>query len=78
MFKELDIVVLKRDIPEHKLKAGDVGAVVHVYANAKGYEVEFINVRGETVALLTLKDADLRPMADEEILHVRGLERVAA
>jgi hypothetical protein len=78
MFTELDIVVLKRDIPEYKLKAGDVGAVVHVYASEKSYEVEFANNRGETIALLTLEDADLRPMSDWEILHVRGLEQAAA
>lgn len=77
MFTELDIVVLKKDIQEQKLKAGDVGSVVHVYAHTKSYEVEFVNVRGETIALLTLEDADLRPMADWEILHVRGLERAA-
>ena len=77
MYTELDIVVLKKDILEQKLKAGDVGSVVHVYAHAKSYEVEFVNVRGETIALLTLEDADLRPMADWEILHVRGLERAA-
>jgi hypothetical protein len=39
--------------------------------------VEFVNVRGATIALLTLEDADIRPMADWEILHVRGLERAA-
>ena len=77
MVTESDIVVLKKDIPDHKLQAGDVGTVVHVYANTKSFEVEFVNIRGETVALLTLECDDLRPMADWEILHVRGLERAA-
>ena len=30
---ELELVVLKRDIPEHGLARGDVGTVVHVYAD---------------------------------------------
>jgi len=29
-FKELDTVVLDRDLPEHHLKKGDLGAVVQV------------------------------------------------
>ena len=30
-FKPLDTVVLVRDFPKHRLKAGDLGAVVEVY-----------------------------------------------
>lgn len=30
-FKELETVVLNRDLPEHRLRQGDLGAVVHVY-----------------------------------------------
>lgn len=77
MFAELDIVVLRQDVPDYKLKAGDVGAVVHVYGKTENYEVEFVNFRGETIALLTLKDSELRPMAEKEILHVRGLDQAA-
>jgi len=29
---EHDLIVLTRDIAEHRLRAGDVGTVVHVYA----------------------------------------------
>jgi hypothetical protein len=29
-FKELDTVVLTHDVPEHGLKEGDIGAIVHV------------------------------------------------
>jgi hypothetical protein len=29
--RELDSVVLERDLPEHGLRRGDLGAVVHVY-----------------------------------------------
>jgi hypothetical protein len=46
MFVELDIFVLKRDIQDYKLKAGDVGAVVLAYAATEYYEVDSVNVRG--------------------------------
>ena len=76
MIRELDSVVLVRDIPEHGLKAGDVGAVVHVYGEGEGYEVEFITGDGETVAVVTLGHGDIRPMRKGEILHVRMLATV--
>lgn len=44
--KEHDPVVLTHDIPEHGLKEGDVGAVVHPYAAGEGFEVEFVRASG--------------------------------
>ena len=73
MMKELESVVLKRDLPEEGLKAGDLGAVVHLYETADAYEVEFVRADGKTVALVTLTPADIRPMMGDEILHVRRL-----
>ncbi len=55
----LDTVVLKRDLPEHGLRAGDVGAVVELYA-PDALEVEFVRTSGETRALVTLSSADVR------------------
>ena len=66
----LDAVVLARDLAEHGLRAGDVGAVVEVYP-PDGVEVEFVQASGQTKALLTLKAADLRPVADNDLLSVR-------
>ncbi len=37
MIEELDRVILTRDLPEKKLKAGDVGTVVLVYKNGEGF-----------------------------------------
>ena len=78
MFKELDIVVLRHDIVDHGLKAGDIGTVVHCYKGAGALEVEFVTAQGSSVAVLTLSLADVRPFAGREILHVRGLEQAAA
>jgi hypothetical protein len=73
--KEHDIVVLLHDLPEHGLARGDIGAVVHRYHSGDALEVEFVAGAGETVAVLTLADAEVRLMKSDEILHVR--ERAA-
>ena len=73
MFEELDTVVLARDIEKYGLKRGDIGAVVHVYSNGKTVEVEFVTAKGKTVALVTLSSLDIRHMANDDILHVRGV-----
>ena len=76
MYKSLDTVVLTRDIPEHRLRVGDLGAVVEVYP-PDGLEVEFVTAAGHTTALVTLKVADVRPIADTDLVAVRPLERSA-
>jgi len=72
MVKELETVVLARDLKEYHLKHGDVGAVVHVYADGKTFEVEFVTGEGETVAVATLSASDIRPMRRADILHIRA------
>jgi hypothetical protein len=47
MIKELETVALARDIPEYGLKEGDVGAVVHCYGDADGFEIEFVTAEGK-------------------------------
>jgi hypothetical protein len=74
MIKELDTVVLTKDLPEHALKKGDIGAVVHSYKDKKGFEIEFITGHGVTVAVVTLNAEEVRLMQDKEILHVRELQ----
>lgn len=73
MIRVLDMVVLMRDIAEHGLKKGDVGAVAHSYADREAFEVEFVAAEGETIAVLTLTGTDTRPIQRGEILHVRAL-----
>lgn len=73
MIRELETVVLLRDVPQHDLKSGDVGAVVHRYGDAKAFEVEFVTAEGRSVAVLTLTESDVRPVRGSEILHVREM-----
>jgi hypothetical protein len=65
---EHDVIVLTRDLPEHKLRAGDVGAVVCVYAEGKAFEVEFVTGTGQTVAVETLEPKVVRHL-DESMNH---------
>ena len=69
-FRELDTVVLDRDVPEAGLRRGDLGAVVQVYGDA-AIEVEFVTASGRTQALLTLPVRDVRPVRDDDLMAVR-------
>lgn len=76
MIQELDTVVLTEDVGSAGLQRGDVGAVVHCFADGSSYEVEFVTAEGNTIALLTLTDKQVRPMRGKEILHVREMASV--
>lgn len=69
--REHDRVVLRSDLPGEKLAAGDVGTVVHVHSGGKAYEVEFVALDGETVAVVTLERVQVRPVERREITHAR-------
>ena len=71
--KLLDTVVLTKELPEHKLKRGDVGAVVEVYS-PDGFEVEFVTGSGHTQALVTLHKDDIRLVGSADILAVRRVD----
>lgn len=75
-FQLLDVVVLERDLPEHGLVHGDLGAVVEVY-ESDGLEVEFVSASGRTQALVTLKPTDVRHINDNDLLAVRPSRRAA-
>jgi hypothetical protein len=61
----LDTVALLDDLPEHKLKRGEVGTVVEILP-PDAYEIEFSDDEGRTYAELALRDDQL------VLLHNRG------
>jgi len=63
--KLLAAVALVEDLPERKLRAGEVGTVVELLG-PDAYEVEFCDKRGETYAEFALRGDQLIP------LHTRG------
>jgi hypothetical protein len=68
--RTFDTVVLQRDLPEHGLRRGDLGAVVQVY-EPEGVEVEFVRASGRTQALVELTFGDVRAIEDEDLISVR-------
>ena len=71
MINEHDRVALLRDLPELGLTKGDLGTVVHVYSDGLAYEVEFMTLTGDTIAVVTLEKVDVRPTTEHEIAHAR-------
>ncbi|WP_255701022.1 DUF4926 domain-containing protein [Dyadobacter sp. CY323] len=60
MISELDKVVLTENIYNYELKVGDVGAIVMIHGEDLGYEVEFIALDGDTIAVETLNANQIR------------------
>ncbi len=76
MFKLLDTVVLDRDLSDHGLRRGDLGAVVDVH-EPDGFEVEFVLASGRTQAIVALHSRDIRPVGESDLIAVRELKRTA-
>lgn len=76
IFKE---VVLLKDIPEKRLKKGDVATIVEhhpVNDSVDGYTLEVFNVFGDTITIITVSESDIQPLKENEIFSARTLESV--
>ena len=74
-------VVLARDLPKDNLRAGDVGTVVErhdVRGLEVGYSVEFFDMLGNTVAVVTVPASALRAPTRADRPAVRSLPAVSA
>lgn len=76
MIKELDSIVLNDDLPELGLERGDIGTVVLIHRDGKEYEVEFVSLDGETMAVISLLPSQVRPIGRREIAHARPVTTV--
>jgi hypothetical protein len=72
MIKTLDQVVLTEDLVEYNLRTGDIGTVVLTHQQ-QGYEVEFVTLTGDTVAVVSLAADQLRAIGHREIAHARAI-----
>jgi len=76
-FEMFGDVIVTRDFPELGLHVGDVGTVVerHVVPDAReeGYSVEFFNMTGNTVAVVTVPLSALRRPTPADRPAVRAL-----
>ena len=73
MIKDLDVVALTRDLPQHGLVRGDTGTIVHLYEDRKAYEVDFMTYGGATIAIATLTADAVRPIGPRDMAHVREI-----
>ena len=76
MIQELDSVVLATDLPEYGLERGDIGTVMLTHRDGEGYEVEFMTLDGETLAVVSLLASQIRPIGRREVAHARIVESV--
>ena len=76
-FEMYSDVILTWDVPEHGVRAGDIGTVVerHVISGVpeEGYSVEFFDMTGNTVAVVTLPASALRVPTPADRPAVRAL-----
>ncbi len=74
----LDTVIAAANFPEHRVLAGDLGAIVEIYsAPSLAYEVEFVNPDGSTRALLTLAPSQVRRLSPADVLTTRQMAQAA-
>lgn len=73
MLKEHERAVLTVDLPEHHLKAGDVGTVVYIYGDHKAYELEFFTLNGQTLDVITVEAVQVRAVSNTEVMHAREI-----
>ena len=68
--------VLTRDLPEHRLKRGDIVKLVdhHVARDgSEGYSIEVFNAVGDTIAVTVVPESALETLREDEILCTRVL-----
>ena len=72
-------VAFVKDMPGHNLIKGDVAEVVELLPATKnsggeeGYVLEVFNAVGETIDVVIVSASAVKPLTEEEILHVRPL-----
>lgn len=70
-------VVLTRDMPEERLKRGDIVKLVehHVARDGEdGYSAEVFNAVGDTLAVITVPESALEALREDEVCCVRSFE----
>ena len=76
LFKE---VALLKDIPEKKLKKGDVATIVEHHpsdTSEDGYYLEVFNALGDTFAVITVSESEIETLKKSEVFSVRSLKAV--
>ena len=75
-YKLFEEVVLRKDIPEKRLRRGDVATIVEhhpVFDGEDGYSLEIFNALGDTISVVTIAESAIAPITKDEIFSVRSL-----
>lgn len=68
--------VLTSDVPEHRLKRGDIVKLVDHHVDAEGtegYSIEVFNGVGDTIAVTAVPATALEPLRENEVRCSRPL-----
>lgn len=71
-------VVLRVDLPEHRLRKGDVATIVEHLPGKDcedGYALEVFNAIGDTIAVITVPQSAVEPLTADVIPSVRPLAK---
>ena len=68
-------VALATDLPEHRLRGGDVVTIVEYHPGTPGqepgYSLEVFDAVGNTLAVVTVRESQIEALTSNELLHVR-------
>lgn len=78
LYKE---VALTHDLPEHRLRAGDIATLVDFVPHPSGGEdgcvLEVFNAVGESIAVVSVPQSAVESLRSDEILSVRTFARAS-
>ena len=70
-------VALTENLPDRRLRRGDVATVVEQHSGRPGqepgYTLEVFNAVGDSVDVVTVRESQIEPLTANELLAVRSL-----
>ncbi len=70
-------VALSDDLPDRRLKRGDVATIVEFHpgrtGQEPGYTLEVFNALGQTVDVVTVRESQIERLTADELLSVRPM-----
>ena len=77
-FEMFSRVALATDIPESRLKRGDVARIVDYFApkpdRVAGYILEVFNALGESIDVVSVPETSIESLQEDEILTIRHMQ----
>ena len=75
-FQLFNRVALREHLPKYNLRRGDVATIVehHPATGEDGYSLEVFNALGDTIAVITVAESQIKPLKSDRVLQVRLLE----